>query len=302
MDYKIITDGSCDLPVEYWKEKDITVVPFYVSFDSENYYKEIKEIKIRDFYDKMVADSKTFPKSSMPSVADYVDVFTPIVEEGKAIVCICITTKFSGSYQSAMNAKEMVLEDHPDAKITIINSTINTVLQGIYVLEAVKMRDAGVSYEDLIAELEAIKGTGRIFFTVGDLEYLRHGGRIGKLSGIAGSILGIKPLITLMDGEIHSSGIVRGRKKSLDGVLELLSKYIEENGGNISDFSICIGYGYDIEEGIAFQKRAVEYLTGKGYSVTEADIPRYQIGATISVHTGPYPLGFGIIKKNKYSV
>lgn len=300
MKYRIVTDGSCDLPVDLWEKNDLTVVPFYVSFDSQTYYKEISEMPIREFYDKMVANSKIFPKSSLPSVQDYTDAFLPIVENGDAIICICITTKFSGSYQSACNAREVVLEEHPDAQVTVIDSTFNTVLQGVYVLEAAKMCAAGIPYADAVAELEQIKETARIFFTVGSLDYLQHGGRIGKLSGLTGSLLKIRPIITLKEGEIFPSGVSRGRKKSLDKVRELLLAYLKENPLPIEKYSMCIGYGYDIEEGKEFQKDAVEFLNANYYAVTADDLPMYQIGATISVHTGPYPLGFGIIQRNRF--
>ena len=298
MDYRIVTDGSCDLPPELCRAKDIDVVPFYVSFGSENYQKEIVDMPIRRFYEQMVADPATFPKSSMPSVQDYVDVFRPIIEGGKAVICICITTKFSGSYQSAMNAKEMLLESYPDARITVMDSTVDTVLQGIFVLEAVKMYEAGLPYEKVVEELEAIKGTGRIFFTVGNIDYLKHGGRIGKLAGLAGSVLGIKPLITLKEGEIFPSGVSRSRKKSLEKVYELLWQYLEEVHAVSGEYSICVGYGYDIEEAEAFRKDAVRFLNEKGYAVADAELQKYQIGATISVHTGPYPLGFGVLRKS----
>lgn len=297
MDYKIVTDGSCDLPPELCREKNVDVVPFYVSFDSENYQKEIVEMPIRKFYEQMVADPATFPKSSMPSVQDYVDVFTPIVEAGKAVICICITTKFSGSFQSAMNARNMMLENYPDARITVMDSTLDTVLQGIFVLEAVAMYEAGLPYEQVIEKLENIKATGRIFFTVGNIDYLKHGGRIGKLAGIAGSMLGIRPLITLKEGEIFPSGLARSRKKSLEKVYELLWQYLQETAATPETYSICVGYGYDIEEGEEFRKGAVEFLNEKGFAVKDAQIAKYQIGATISVHTGPYPLGFGVIRK-----
>lgn len=300
MDYRIVTDGSCDLPPELCKEKDIEVVPFYVSFDSENYQKEIVEMPIRKFYEQMVADPGTFPKSSMPSVQDYVDVFTPLIREGRAVICICITTKFSGSYQSAVNAREMLLESFPDARITVMDSTIDTVLQGIFVLEAARMQAAGVPFEKAVEELEAIKSTGRIFFTVGNIDYLKHGGRIGRLAGLAGSVLGIRPLITLKEGEIFSSGVARSRRKSLEKVYELLWQYIQEVNASPDEYSICVGYGYDMEEAEEFRKGAVAFLNAKGYAVTDEEIPSYQIGATISVHTGPYPLGFGIVKKARF--
>ncbi len=298
MDYRIVTDGSCDLPPELCRSKDIDVVPFYVSFDSENYMKEIVDMPIRKFYEQMVEDPTTFPKSSMPSVQDYVDVFKPVVEAGKAVICICITTKFSGSYQSAMNAKEMLLENYPDARITVMDSTVDTVLQGLFVLEAVKMYEAELPYEKVIEELESIKSTGRIFFTVGNIDYLKHGGRIGKLAGLAGSVLGIKPLITLKEGEIFPSGVSRSRKKSLEKVFELLWQYLQEVNAVSGEYSICVGYGYDIAEAEKFRKGAVSFLNEKGYAITDMELQKYQIGATISVHTGPYPLGFGVLRKS----
>ena len=301
MDYRIVSDGSCDLPPELCREKGVTVVPFYVSFDSEHYMREIADMPIRKFYEQMVADPTTFPKSSMPSVQDYVDVFEPIVKEGNAVICICITTKFSGSFQPAMNAKEMVLESCPDARITVMDSTIDTVLQGLFVLEAVRMREAGVAYEKAVEALESIKGTGRIFFTVGNIDYLKHGGRIGKLAGLAGSVLGIKPLITLKEGEIFPSGVSRSRKKSLEKVYELLWQYLQEVNASSGEYSICVGYGYDIAEAEAFRKGAVSFLNEKGYAVADADLQKYQIGATIGVHTGPYPLGFGVLRKSPVS-
>ena len=295
--YHIISDGSCDLPKELAEEKNITVVPFYVSFDDKNYLKENVEIGIRDFYQQMVDRKGVYPKSSMPSTQDYVDVFTPYARDGMPVICICITTKFSGSMQSAVNAKAIVQETWPRAEITVIDATINTVLQGLYVLEAAKLRDSGMGYRECVDRLEEIKSTGRIFFTVGDMEYLQHGGRIGKVSAVAGSVLGIRPVITLKEGEIFPSGIGRGRKRTTEKAIGLLLDYLEENGRAIGRYSIAVGFGYDYEEAVAFREHTLEVLRGRGYEVGEKDIPLYQIGATIGVHTGPYPLGFGIIEK-----
>ena len=273
------------------------MVPFYVSFDDGHYLKEGVEIGIRDFYRQMVDRKGVYPKSSMPSTQDYVDAFTPYAEQGTPVICICITTKFSGSMQSALSAKEILRETWPEAEITVIDATINTVLQGLYVLEAAKLRDSGMGYRECVARLEEIKSTGRIFFTVGDMEYLKHGGRIGKVSALAGSVLGIRPVITLKEGEIFPSGIGRGRKRTTEKAISLLLDYLEENGRAMGRYSIAIGFGYDYEEAVAFREHTLEVLRGQGYDVGREDIPIYQIGATISVHTGPYPLGFGIIEK-----
>ncbi len=293
--FHIISDGSCDLPQELAEEKNITVVPFYVSFDDEHYYKENVEIGIRDFYQQMVDKKGVYPKSSMPSTQDYIDVFMPYAEQGMPVICICITTKFSGSMQSAVNARNAVLEEYPEARITIIDSCVNTVLQGLFVLEAAALRDSGMGCEEAAARLEEIKGSGRIFFTVGDMEYLKHGGRIGKVASVAGSVLGIRPVITLREGEIFPSGIGRGRRRTTDKALELLIEYLKESGKGVDRFSITIGFGYDYEEAVEFRAHALETLQARGFSIE--DIPIYQIGATISVHTGPYPLGFGVIEK-----
>ena len=293
--FHIISDGSCDLPTELTEEKNITVVPFYVSFDEGHYLKEKEEIGIREFYQQMIDRKGVYPKSSMPSTQDYVDVFLPCAEKGEPVICICITTKFSGSMQSAVNAREIVKEEYPDVEITVIDATINTVLQGQYVLEAVAMRDAGFTYRDPVARLEQITSTGRIFFTVGNMEYLKHGGRIGKVGALAGSVLDIRPVITLKKGEIYPSGIGRGRKRSTDKAKALLLDYLKDSGMGIECFSLSVGYGYDVEEGKEYRDSVIEMLRNHGYEISE--IPVYQIGATIAVHTGPYPLGIGVIEK-----
>lgn len=293
--FHIISDGSCDLPVELAREKNITVVPFYVSFDDGHYLKENVEINIRDFYRQMVEQKGVYPKSSMPSIQDYEDAFLPFARDGIPVICICITTKFSGSMQSALNARTLVQETYPQAEITVIDATVNTVLQGQYVLEAAALRDSGMGYRDTAARLEQIKSTGRIFFTVGNMEYLKHGGRVGKVASLAGSVLDVRPVITLREGEIFPSGIDRGRKRTTQKALNLLLEYLQESPLGIECYSLAVGYGYDREEGIAFRDHALEVLQKKGYAIKE--IPVYQIGATIGVHTGPYPLGFGIIEK-----
>ncbi len=115
------------------------------------------------------------------------------------------------------------------------------------------------------------------------------------MAALAGGALDIRPIITLRQGEIFPSGIDRGRKRTLKKVMNLLLDYLKESNLSIDCYSIAVGYGYDVEEGVAFRDQALSVLHDKGYAIDE--IPVYQIGATISVHTGPYPLGFGIIEK-----
>lgn len=294
MSYRIITDGSCDLSKEHVDRANLTVVPFYVSFDEKTYMKENVDIGIRDFYQHIVDNPTVFPKSSMPSSQDYIDVFEPIIKDGEDVLCLCITTKFSGSYNSAMTAKDILLETYPDARIEVIDTTVNTVLQGILVEEAARMQANGMTLDDAIKSINKIKTTGRIIFTVGNLEYLIHGGRIGKVMGKAVDTLGIKPMIILKEGEIFSNGVARSRKASIKKLLVQIREHFEEVHESPDNYRIVVGFGYDYDEAVGFRDALLTSLSE--YSNIK-DIEIYQIGATIAVHTGPYPLGVGLIKK-----
>lgn len=287
-EFSIISDGSCDLSEEDVLALGVQVVPFYVSFENEKYLKEKEEIGIRDFYQKLVDNPSIFPKSSMPTAEDYLAVFEKTYPN--KILCITITKKFSGSLNSALLAKNMYLEKHPDAIIEVVDSTVNTVLQGLFVREVVRMRDSGLSLEQTLIHIDKIKDTGRIYFTVNGLSYLKNGGRIGKVSAVIGNILKINPLIILKNGEIQSGGIALSRKRAILKTLDKLKDYFQKYNENMDDYIISIGYGYSKEEAEEYRKKVEEILKRP---VDCFD----QIGATIAVHTGPYPLGLAFIKK-----
>lgn len=196
--------------------------------------------------------------------------------------------------QSAVTARDMLLENYPDTKITVIDSQINTVLQGLYVLEACRLRDLGYEYDEMVKRLLAIRESGRIFFTVGSIDYLKHGGRIGRLAGLAASALRIKPLITLKEGEIFNSGIARSREKSMSKIIDMLEEYIKERSIKPGEYSFVIGYGYDYEEACRFREK-LQPIAEEKLGIKEINL--FQIGATIGVHTGPYPIGVGIIRR-----
>ena len=292
MDYKIISDGCCDLTEDVIRQYDLHIVPFYISFDEEHYEKEIEEIAIRDVYERMVKESTVFPKTSLPSVQNYIDAFMPYVNQGIPVICICFTPSLSGSYNSACNAKEIVCEEHPDARIAVINSQAATVSQALMVIEAGRMRQDGISYEECIEILEKMKKTNRIFFTVGNIDYLKHGGRIGKLAGLAGSALAIKPLITLVDGAIESSGVGRSRKKTVAKTVTLAENYFASTGEDAKDYRMAVGFGYDESEGRDFYQTVSER-----FGAECGEVKLVQIGATIAVHTGPYAIGIGCVKR-----
>ena len=141
--FQIVSDSSCDLGRERAERLGVTLVSFYVSFDGETYYREERDITNREFYQQMADRPGVFPRTSMPTVEDYLTVFRPMVERGEAVLCVCLNAPFSGSFQAARNARSLLLEDFPHAEICVLDSQLATVLQGVLVLEAVHLRDAG---------------------------------------------------------------------------------------------------------------------------------------------------------------
>ena len=288
--YKIVSDSACDLSKEYLEKHDVTIVPLSVSFDGEIYYRDGVDITRDHCYQKMVDDPKLFPKTSLPSVESYADVFRSFVEQGFPVVCFTITTLFSGSYNSAINAKSLVLEDYPDANICVIDSKQNTVTQALLIDQFVRMLEDGLSFEQAMSKLDALMASARIFFTVGSLDYLKMGGRIGKVATAATGKLGVKPVIIMKDGDICLGGIGRNRNKLKNSVLQVAKKYLDEN--NKDNFIVSVGYGYDKEEGFEFMKEVESTLDVKLDSETNV-----AIGIVSAVHTGPYPIGLGVIRK-----
>ena len=197
--------------------------------------------------------------------------------------------------QSAINAKEELMEDYPQAEIYVMDSQLVTAIQGLFVQEAVRLRNQGFSLEEAVKALERIRNTGHIFFTTKDLKYLEHGGRIGKAASLAGSVLNIKPLLQYYDGELGSTELCRGRKKSLLKVVDMFIEYLEKKKIDLEEYLLVTGIGLDVPEYKTFKDYLKEKLTEKGYPVKEW--LQIQIGATIGVHTGPYPIGVGILKK-----
>lgn len=288
--YKIVSDSACDLSKEYLEKHDVTIVPLSVSFDGETYYRDGVDITRDECYQRMVDDPKLFPKTSLPSVESYADVFRSFVEQGFPVVCFTITTLFSGSYNSAINAKSLVLEDYPDANICVIDSKQNTVTQALLIDQFVRMLEDGLSFEQAMSKLDALMVSARIFFTVGSLDYLKMGGRIGKVATAATGKLGVKPVIIMKDGDIGLGGIGRNRNKLKNSVLQVAKKYLDEN--NKDNFIVSVGYGYDKEEGFEFMKEVESTLDVKLDSETNV-----AIGIVSAVHTGPYPIGLGVIRK-----
>ena len=295
MKFEIVCDSSADLPEEYAKKLGVNVVPFYVSLDGETYLKEGKDISVPDFYQAMLDNAGCYPKTSMPSTHDYINAFMPYVKSNMPVLCICLTSKFSGSMQSAMNARLTILEEYPNAKIHVMDSQLVTALQGLFVAEACRLRDMDLDIDRAIALLEPIRSSGHIFFTTKDLKYLEHGGRLTKVAKIAGTMLNLKPVLSFFNGELGPVEVCRGRKKSLEKVVSNFFDFLKEKHMDLKGYWFGTGVGIDVPEYEGFVKTLENRFKETG--VHPDDWIKIQIGATIGVHTGPYPTGLGILKK-----
>ena len=289
--YKIIADTSCDIPAAVFAEKNVTYVPFNVSFDQENYMEELKDISPDEFHTKL-ATEKVFPKTSLPSVQAYMDAMEPALKEGKDVLCLCLSSKFSGSYGSAVNAANILADDYPNRVIKVVDTTCATACEGMMVLEACRMRDAGMELDTVVEKLDALKASACLYVTVDSLEHLQKGGRIGKASAMAGALLNIKPIIAMKDGELHPAGKVRGSKKALKTIIDM-SK--EKMGDEKDQYRIILVRGEKDRH-----ENAVEManeLRAEGYDVQE-DV--WTVGITIGAHIGPTPIAICMMKKYEF--
>ena len=294
--YQIVTDGAWDMDSERAKALDVAVVPFYVATDGENYLKEIEERSVRDVYEFMVEHPNDYPKTAQPSVEDYLKTFEKYASQGMDIICFCLSAKFTGSMNAAMIARDQILEQFDNIRIEVMDSMLATVMQGLMIQELVRFKRAGAAFEDVIAKAKYLRDTARIFFTVENMNYLIHGGRVGKLAGVAANVLNLRPMILMTQGELFPMGLARGRSQSKKKAMEKLFSYIKENGNDPDKFAYIVGYGYDIEEGEKLRSDAKKQFE-KNWPDKDVNIDISQIGMTIGVHTGPHPIGFGLIEK-----
>ena len=300
MKFHIVSDSSCDLGCEELERLGVSMVSYYVAFEDEVYFREERDISTQRFYQMMAERPGVFPKTSMPTMEDYLEAFRPPAAKGLPILCICLNARFSGSFQSARNAAEELREEFPGAEVQVLDSTLATVLQGLFVREAAVLRDADLTLEEAVEALKPLPATGRIFFSTGDLEYLRHGGRIGRAAAATGALLKVKPLIGYKDAELISDGIAQGRKKSLAKVRELFFRYLKREGLNLDDYRLATGFGLDRAEHGAFAQSIYDGLLELGHHRPEVKVP-HQIGVTIGVHTGPTPIGVGLLRRARIS-
>ena len=296
--FKIFSDTPCDFTLEYAESIGVSIVPLYVSFDGENYSKAQYELTTEDFYNRMTSE-KVYPKTSMPSVQDYIDYFLPYVKENTPISAITISTLFSGSFNSANMAADQIREDYPDAQITVINSQLNSAAQGLLVYEAVRMNRDNVPYETVIKVLEEMTKLGTVYFAIEGLDYLQTGGRIGKVASLITGMLNIRPVLYMNNGEISISSITRTRKKSVTGVFEGVKRHFQTNNIDPSSYEFTTGSSDISDTGMAEREELRNRLESElGVVCLEnRENVDMRVSMITGCHTGSYTTGIGYMPK-----
>ncbi|MCL2421310.1 MAG: DegV family protein [Defluviitaleaceae bacterium] len=286
--FHIISDGGCDFTKAEIQKHNIDVIPFYVTFDQVTYLKEGVDISKEEYFKRLLEDKTLFPKTSQPSPQDYIDMYTPHLEAGKDIISLTISSKLSGTYNSATLAANTLKDDYPDRTIIVIDSLNCAIGQGLILKEIIKMRDSGLSIAKTAELTEKVIMTAKIYFTLDSLEYLKRGGRVGPTTALVGGILGLRPVLHLVDGVVEQLDSVRGKKK----VLQLMEEgIVDALKGEEQDINLCVGHILSVEEAAAF-KAGLEGAMG-------IHIPNEitEVGATIGTHAGPGALAVAYCKK-----
>ncbi|MBU5672898.1 DegV family protein [Paenibacillus brevis] len=274
----IVADSTADVPKAMVEEYGIHIVPMRLAFGDETFVEGI-DITVEEFYDRL-SKSRDLPTTSQTSPSQYVEVYRNLMQQypGSPIVSIHISSGMSGTFQSALLAKSMIEEEHEEnADITVIDSLCATYGFGLQVVLAARMAKAGASVEEIKAEVDRVGKARQLYFLVDVLEYLQKGGRIGKAAAILGTLLNIKPILSVDDeGVIYAVDKVRGHKKAVSRVIELFKNdYKDQKDINIAVCD-CVN-----PEG------AEEILRLMGEHFTIHEVVRTSIGAVVGTHVGP---------------
>ena len=225
--FSILVDTSCDLPIEYYSEYDIDVLPIPFELDGvEHILGYWQKISDKEFYDAL--RNGGVAKTSQTNIDTFVKTFTQYAKLGKSLLFIALSSGLSASYRNAEIALQEVKESYPDCDIYPIDSISATSGIGLLTVLAVQKREEGFSAEETASYLEDRKHSCLGFFIVDDLMYLHRGGRLSKLSAVAGSVLGIKPILNLApDGTLALKDKARNRKAALSLLVSQLTRSID---------------------------------------------------------------------------
>ncbi len=274
MSVRIVTDSAGDLPRETAEQLDITVVPVTVFFGEEAYLDGV-EMDAETFFQRL-PNSPQLPRTSQPSVAQFVDVYTKLVDEGHDILSVHVSGKLSGTLNSARLARE----EFGKGNIEVLDAEGASLGVGLIALEAARKAQAGGSLDEVTAAAQDAVRSMRVFFVLDTLEYLVKGGRISKTQGLVGGLLNVKPILHITDGEVHPFQRVRSRAKALQRIRELVHE-----GGPYAEIGVL--YATDPDEAAALASDVADLAPGMPVVVG-------RIGPGIGAHAGPGAVGVAL--------
>ncbi|QPC47859.1 DegV family protein [Mangrovibacillus cuniculi] len=285
---KLMADSTCDLSDAVLEKYNISLAPLTINIEGKTYRDRI-DIQPDEFYGLLEALPE-FPTTGMPSPAEYVSIMKQAVEEGhQEILCICMSSGTSGSYQSAVLAKDYFYEEFPDSivQIHVVDSKCMSHGSGWLVLKSAMMREQGASFEEIIAFNEQYKKKVKHFLSVDDLDHLIKSGRLTNTSAMIGKVLMLKPIMSMKDGR----GAIVGKERGLKRVLKhYTQEFIKRNETTVTDFLI-IGYTSDI--------KVAENLKAKLLMDTDftGDIHIMQMGVSVGTHVGLGAISMFFVEK-----
>lgn len=281
---KIITDSTCDLPKSVLEEIDVVCLPLHVTVNNKTYLDGV-DIDINTFFNEMDKSSE-LPKTSQIPPAKFVDVFKSYIDDGYEVITIHLSSKMSGTYQSACIAKEMLESD----RIHVIDSKNVTAGLGILVLKASILKSEGKSSKEIVNILENTIPHIKSTLNFQSLDNLVKGGRLSKTTGFVGGLLGIKLNLAVENGEMVVRDKVRGSKKAL----RCLVDYLDECGISDEVQPIVMNAAAD-EENREVLNGIIDYLNKKNIKFIESSV-----GCVVGTHSGKNACGIFFIEKNKF--
>lgn len=280
MAVRIVSDSTCDVPAHLRDELGITIVPLKVIFGTTEYRDGI-DITENEFYDKLTS-SKVSPSTSQPSAGEFEAVFRPILEAGDQVLCITISSKLSGTWNSA-RAAALALEDV--GRVELVDTELASLAHGLVVIRVARAAQKGMNLDGLKALAELTAKSVEIILVVDTLEYLQRGGRIGKAQALVGTLLNIKPLLRVDDGEVRPFERVRTRGKA---IARLESWLDDQSVGAIG----VVGSPPNSDGDALEQRVRAKY--------PNIEVFRATAGPVIGTHTGPGLLGIGVFKGSTF--
>ena len=267
---KIITDSTSNLSKEVLERYDIRVAPISIQFKEETFEEGINID--HDLFYRKIEEMGIIPTSSQPTPAWFAKYYQELTEQGHTILVITITHHHSGTYDSAILAKSMV----PEADVEVFDSLNISLGTGWMVLEAARAIEAGQNREQVVSRLAGIRDRISFFFTPATLKYLQMSGRVGTLKGVLGSLLQVKPIITLNEGVLDVGESIRTRGKAVDRIIELT----EEAVGTSDPVNLAVVHARAPEEGRALLERVKAHFNCKETMFED-------LVCSLAVHGGP---------------